>query len=115
MSYDLNFWKYQPGIKLDDLDTYQKLSEGKEVIGLERLPIDRMRDRVRDTFSAWEQMDANSWESAHGVFQLFTTSQLLRVDCYGMAVDDMNKFIDIGVEFGCPVFDPQVNKRFGVS
>jgi hypothetical protein len=40
MSYDLNFWKYLPGTVLDYLETYQKLSDGEEVDGLEELPIE---------------------------------------------------------------------------
>ena len=115
MGYDLNFWKYQPGKVLDHLETYQKLSDGKEVDGLEELPIEKITERVKQVFATWEQLDWQTWQSANGSFQIYVTPQLFRVDCYGMNGDDMNLFIDIGAEFGCPLYDPQVNQRFDGS
>ncbi len=35
-------------------------------------------------------------------------SSNVRVDCYGMAGEEMNKFIDIAPEFHCRLYDPQV-------
>lgn len=34
------------------------------------------------------------------------------IDCYGMDGEDMNKFIDILFEYGCPLYDPQVGERY---
>ena len=115
MSYDLNFWKYRPGVVLDHLETYKRLSDGEEVDGLEELPIERMTERVKQAFATWEQQDWQTWESANGSFQIYATPQFFRIDCYGMDGHDMNKFIDIGAEFGCPLYDPQVNERFDGS
>ena len=41
-----------------------------------------------------------------------TTPQFVRIDCYGMKGEDMNKFIDILDEYGCPLYDSQVGERF---
>ena len=41
-----------------------------------------------------------------------TTSQSVMIDCYGMDGEDMNKFIDILFEYGCPLYDPQVGERY---
>jgi hypothetical protein len=114
MSYDLDFWKYKQGISLEHQSVYESLSNGEHMEGLEELPIERMLARLKEFFSdGWRQEDALSWESDNrGAFQIFTTTQFFRVDCYGMEGEDMNRFIDLGAEFGCPLYDPQVGTRF---
>lgn len=112
MSYDLNFWKYRPGITLDHQRTYEQLCDAREVEGLEPLPIDAMLARVGQAFADWEQLDDRTWEGADGLFQVYTTPQFFRFDCHGMDGEDMNKLIDIGSEFGCPLYDPQVGERY---
>ncbi|PKV11467.1 hypothetical protein [Xanthomonas prunicola] len=114
MSYDLDFWKYKPGISLDHPFVYERLTEGEHVEGLEELPIEMMLSRLEELFSdGWAQSDVLHYESDdRGVFQIFTTAQFFRVDCYGMSGEDMNRFIDLGKEFGCPLYDPQVETRY---
>ena len=113
MSYDLNFWKYKEGIYLDNHAVYERLSDGEIVDGLEELPIDRIIQRVDSEFAiGWEKRDGLNWESKKGAFQIFTTEQFFRIDCYDMEGDDMNIFIDIANEYDCPLYDPQVGKRY---
>jgi hypothetical protein len=113
MSYDLNFWRYTPGVKLNHEQVYQQLCEGVAVDGVERLPTDALLSRVNEVFADWNKLDDVTFDGGNrGSFQLYTTPQLFRVDCYGMNGDDMNRFIDIANDFGCPLFDPQVGKRF---
>jgi hypothetical protein len=113
MSYDLDFWKYKPGIVLGHQQVYERLSDGEYVEGLEDLPIPKLIARIGQVFlKGWTKIDEVTWESNNGTFQLFTTVQFLRVDCYGVSGDDMNKFIDIAAEFGCPLYDPQVGQRY---
>lgn len=113
MSYDLNFWRYSPNIKLDHDQVYLQLSGGVAVDGLEHLPIDALLKRVNDEFADWEKLDDVTFDGGdRGSFQLYTTTQYFRVDCYGMSGDDMNKFIEITNEFGCPLYDPQAGTRF---
>ena len=115
MSYDLNFWKYKEGAETNHQTVYEALSEGQVVEGLEAIPIEDIVQRVGSVFGGqWERLSEVGWESANGAFQLSYSSQFFRVDCNGMSGDDMNKFIDIGNEFGCPLFDPQVGKRYEV-
>ncbi|WP_111412020.1 hypothetical protein [Billgrantia lactosivorans] len=114
MSYDLNFWKYNDGIALEHQVVYERLSDGKHVEGLEELPIGAMLERLKDLFAdGWRQVDETTWENERrGAFQIFTTPQFFRVDCYGMRGEDMNRLIDLGAEFGCPLYDPQAGVRF---
>lgn len=112
MGYDINFWKQKPGCKLSPQDVYERLSNGDEVEGLETLPIESVLARLKEAFSSWEQLDAQTWEGPSGSFQVYTTPQFFRIDCYGLSDEEMNVFIDIGSEFGCPLYDPQTGKRF---
>lgn len=115
MSYDLDFWRYKLGVVLDHQYVYERLSNSEYVEGLESLPIESMLARVKEVFSeGWTKIDDLTWESKLGTgsFQLFSTDQLLRVDCYGVAGEDMNRFIDIAHEFGCALYDPQVMIRY---
>ena len=113
MSYDLDFWKYKPGVALDHQSVYEQLRDGQEVDGLELLPIQDMIARVKTAFAAWQQLDDRTFDGGEkGTFQIFTTPQFFRIDCYDMGGEHMNVFIDIGHEFGCPLYDPQVEKRY---
>ena len=113
MSYDLDFWRYKAGVNLDHQKVYEQLSDGQRVEGLEDLPIHAVVRRVNELFTDWEKLDDVTFDGGErGSFQLFTTPQFFRVDCYGMAGDEMNKFVDVGNEFGCPLYDPQVGQRF---
>lgn len=116
MSYELDFWRQDEDATADPSTVYEQLLEGNSVPGILVLPTDSMRERVRQEFADWLQLDADTWakderETAPG-FQLFTTPYLFRVDCYGLAGADMNRFIDVALEFECPLFDPQTRERF---
>lgn len=113
MSYDLNFWKQRPGVELDPQSIYERLSDGSQVDGLEDLPIGSIVERIAAEFAhGWERLGQQDWDSSRGSFQIFTTPQFFRIDCYGMEGEDMNRFIDIAQEFGCPLFDPQTGVRY---
>ena len=113
MSYDLCFWKYRESVSLDHQRVYERLCDGEEVEGLETLPITQVVARIRSTFAGWQQLDECTFDGGdRGTFQLYTTPQLLRVDCYGMNGDDMNVLIDIARSFGCQLYDPQVGQRY---
>ncbi len=114
MSYDLDFWKYKEGVHLNHQKVYERLSNGEHMDGLETLPIPEILAAVNGAFSVgWEHPDEESWEGGdRGSFQVFTTMQFVRFDCYGMEGEDMNRLIEIANNFGCALYDPQVGKRY---
>jgi hypothetical protein len=112
MSYDLNFWKQRPGLAIDPQSVYERLCEGERVEGLEDLPIEEIVSRIAETFvEGWERIDPSNWEASQGAFQVSTTPQSFRVDCWGLTGEVMNRFIDICLEFGCRLYDPR--REFG--
>jgi hypothetical protein len=83
---------------------------------LEDLPIEAILRRVNRTFSDWEKVNERTFDGGErGGFEIFTTPQFFRVDCRGLSDDAMNTFIDIGSEFGCPLYDPQADQRHEIQ
>lgn len=114
MSMDLNFWRYKKGTAHNHERVYEAACcDGESVEELESLPIGEILKKIADTFSDWTQLDEMSYEKENqGAFTIFTTPQIVRLDCYGVNENNLNKLIDIMLEFGCPLYDPQINERF---
>lgn len=114
MSVDLNFWKYQNGFYLDNAMVYEKACCDKEKTeGLETLPVEDILKETAAAFHEWTSLDAFNYEGKeHGSFQISTTPQTVRFDCYSMGQADMKRFSSILSKFGCPLYDPQQNVRF---
>ena len=43
MSYDIDFWKYKDGVRMNHQKVYERLCKGEQVEGLETLPIPELR------------------------------------------------------------------------
>lgn len=114
MSVDLNFWKYQSGVYLDNAMVYQKACcDNEQVEGLEPLPIDAILKETAAAFHEWTSLDPFNYErKGHGSFQILTTSQTVRFDCYSMEQADMKRFSSMMSKFACPLYDPQQGVRF---
>lgn len=115
MSMDLNFWKYKENATHDDAEVYQTACcDGELMEELEMLPIDEILKKISVAFPDWTvQNNGKDYEKeGHGAFQIFTTSQIVRFDCYGVPEADMNSLMDVLIEFGCPLYDPQISTRF---
>ena len=112
---DLNFWKYKENAIHDHAGIYQTACcDGQLMEELETLPIDEILKKISVVFSDWTiQDDGKDFEKeGHGAFQIFTTSQIVRFDCYGMQENDLNALMDLLIDFGCPLYDPQIMTRF---
>lgn len=114
ISLDLNFWKYKEGVTHNNHKIYElACCNGETVEDLEILPIDIILKEVENTFSNWVALDSNHYENnCGGAFEIFTTSQIVRFDCYCMQDTDMNSLMDILIDFGCPLYDPNIATRF---
>ncbi len=114
MSVDLNFWRYQKGAFLKDEDAYQKACCDHEwVEGLELLPIEDILNETAKVFCQWTSLDPFHYEGKErGSFQISTTPQTVRFDCYSMEKAEMKRFSSVLSQFGCPLYDPQQGARF---
>lgn len=114
MSYDLNFWKYKDGAIHDNQKIYESACcDGEISEALENLPIEDILNKISCAFSDWTSLNNNQYEKeGKGSFEIFSTPQIIRFDCYGMQESDMNSLMDILIEFGCPLYDSQISERF---
>ncbi|MBZ4044275.1 hypothetical protein [Flavobacterium hibisci] len=112
--YELLFWRYLDEIYLNNQEVYEALLEKQEIEGLEILPIQLILNRINSVFSQWEKVDENSWKNnaGKGAFQIITTPQSIKIDCYGTEGKTMNKLVDLMEDFKCPLYDPQVPERY---
>lgn len=112
--YELLFWRYSEGIYLNHHEVYEALIEEQEVEGLEQLPVTVILNRIGSLFSKWEKVDDNSWKNKEGkgAFQVITTPQSIRIDCYGTQGKTMDILVGALEEFKCPLYDPQVPERY---
>jgi hypothetical protein len=113
MSYDLNFWNEPAGFKAAPLDVYRSLSDGVPFDGLSQIDVAGFYKRIIQEFPSTEEDNGFlDWEGEDNSFQVSSSTQHVRIDCYGDPGDWMDVFIDIGKEFGCPLYDPQTDERF---
>lgn len=114
MSVDLNFWKSRNGIYLDNAMVYRKACcDKEEVEGLEALPIDVILKEIAMAFHEWNSLTPFNYEKeGYGSFQISTTPQMVRFDCYSMEQADMKRFSSIMSKFECSLYDPQQGVRF---
>ena len=115
MSMDLNFWKYQNNVYLDPAAVYQNACCNQECVeGLEVLPIEDVLKEIGAAFPEWDVLESFNYEKkeGQGSFQISTTPQTVRFDCYSMEQADMKRFSAVMSKFECPLYDPQLGVRF---
>lgn len=114
MSRHLAFWRYDNGTYLDNQMVYEEsCCEENPVDGLAALPISDILRRVDEVFNDYDKLDGRNYESSKGSFSISATKQSVLFDCgWSMAESELNKIIDIMLEFGCPLYDPQIETRF---
>ena len=67
MSADYGFWKYKSKAAAhDNQRVYALLSNGDTVVGLQELPVEKIRGRIRDVFFTWEWLDEDNCENPAG-------------------------------------------------
>jgi CubicO group peptidase (beta-lactamase class C family) len=113
MSYDINFWKLSRPLDARPQDIYAELCEGNSVEGLAELPIRDILSRVAAAFPDFNPDDdfpAIRLENSH--IEVNHSLQHVRFDIRGELDSSLNKLVDILADFGCPMYDPQLNERY---
>lgn len=113
--YELVFWNYLDEVYLNHHEVYELICEEQVAIdGLDSLPIQVILTRIASVFAKWEKVDDKSWKNTEGVgaFQVRTTPQSIKIDCYGTQGKTMDALVTIMEEFKCALYDPQVPERY---
>jgi len=114
VSYDINFWKQSRALKLSPEQIYQTLCEGGHVDGLRDLPIADIYARLQAKFPTFNPTESFlTIELQECGIEISSSPQHVRFDLRGEKIRAaINELVEIMSEFGCPMYDPQVNKRF---
>lgn len=78
------------------------------------MPIENILNDLKLEFKDWTiQVGSLDFEKPTGkrAFQISFTAQFVRFD-YGMLGEDMNRIVDVMDKYDCPLYDPQVPKRY---
>ena len=124
---DLIFWKYKPGVELDDQTVYEKYRFGKGTLkALEALPLEEIIQKIKEKVSGWQQNtdeeedreswrfdcleQAEYWTDTH--FWIFEYGretnvqrehQILRFSCHNMSEEQINIILECMESFQCPL------------
>ena len=124
---DLAFWRYKPGVTLNDQTVYEKYRFGKGSLkALEALPLEEILQKIRTEFSGWHQNadigqpgrswcfdylgQTECWSDPH--FWLFeygretdtqTEHQILKFSCHNMSEAQINNILALMEGFHCPL------------
>lgn len=112
MSRDLSFWRTKKKLYIENKDIYKSLSEGKFLTYVNEIPVSQIIADFNKAFIKWINNDNKYYEKDNEAFELMTTEQFVRVDCYEMTADNMNKIIDIMIKYDCPLYDAAIDVRF---
>jgi hypothetical protein len=118
MSYDLVFWQQDESVVEEPGAIYTMLLEGGRVRGVADLPIEAMLAAISDRFAgaSREQNGPGEWivweSPSGGGFQVEWSPWHVIASCRSATDSDMNALIDIAVDHGSRLYDPQTNERF---
>jgi hypothetical protein len=121
VSYDLVFWKQDDAEKRSPRELYELFLERQPVDGIPNLQVDAVVARFMETFpSAVREPNGDSewldWTSDDGRsgFQVEWTPQCIWFSLRPLDGDRANLVVDVANEFGCALYDPQTDERFGL-
>jgi hypothetical protein len=114
MSYDINFWKQERPLDLSAQQIYERLSDGESVDGLAVLPVDQILQQLQEAFPKFDPQEKFPLVSLEdGSIEFIWSDQYFRFDLRGdVGAVHENRLVQIMADHGCPMYDPQINKRY---
>jgi len=120
VSYDLVFWRQDAAEDRPPQMLYEAFLERQRVEGIAELPVDAFLERLMQAFPSLvrepngdgEWLDWTSPDGRSG-FQVEWTSQCGWATLRPLDEDCANRIIDVANDFGCALYDPQTDERFG--
>ncbi len=112
--YELLFWNYKEGFYLNHHLVYEAICDAQLVEGLEEIQAQVILNRIENQFATWDKVDESSYKNlaGNGAFHIRSTSQAIKIDCYGTEGKTMDKLVAILEEFNCILYDPQIPARY---
>jgi len=102
---------------------YRSLIDGRAVEGLATLPIESiLSDVVAALPGSVRESNPAGWETIDWVdeddqwsMQISWSDLHVLADCRQVPYEVANRIIGVLADFGCPLYDPQVDKRFDAA
>jgi len=111
MTYDLAMWSAQAGLSLGPPQIYEQLCDGKDVDGLDDLPLDRVMASAKERFPGIEQdIYELNWEADDESLQVTWSPQHVHFECHGPSEDTLARLVQLAAEFECVLYDPQAGE-----
>ena len=117
MSYDIYFWREQPGAEIDVEQLLSELEDTVQFPGIVGIPLDTMRQAFKKEFpEVTGGAGSLDWEGDGSYFQVgFTflderTASLISISCgYELlkSQQDMNRLEKVAESLGCRIYDLQ--------
>jgi hypothetical protein len=121
VSYDLVFWKQDKSEERLPRAIYESFLESQRVTGIPNLPIEALMARLLETFpsAVRESHDGDEWlvwisADRPSSFQIVSRPQCVWASLRPFDGDRANRVIEVANEFGCALYDPQTEQRFGL-
>jgi hypothetical protein len=112
MSCDINFWKLERPLILSAQEIYTRLCDGEEVEGLAILPVEDILAKLKEAFPDFDPSENYPLvQTSEGTIEFSWSNKRFRFDLRGIC-SDCQKLVDIMTDFGCPMYDPQEDKRY---
>ncbi len=121
VSYDLVFWKQDESEERSPRGIFESFSEDQRVSGVPPLPVEALMARLLDTFpyAVRESHGGMEWlhwvsEDSRSSFEVVSGPQCVWVSLRPLDETKANRIIEVANEFGCALYDPQIDQRFGL-
>ena len=119
VGYQLVFWREEVDFDVPPLTVCESLMNERMVDGLVTLPIASIISGLLDALpgAVRESGGGSEWiywlsEDQRSSVQIDWTDVHVFADCRYLEHDVANRIIELLARFGCPLYDPQVDKRF---
>ncbi|MDP6636664.1 MAG: hypothetical protein QGG42_17330 [Phycisphaerae bacterium] len=119
MSYDLAFWNESPPQRAAASGVYGRLIEDEDVPGVIAISVSDIVREFQKEFPEIEVCNTQlNWEGSGSYFQVSWAPDPVNavfVNCGWdllKSPETMNRIIDVGHRLGCPLYDPQEDRRY---
>lgn len=113
MSYDIIFWKLEQPLSVPPVEIYRKLCQGQKVDGLSALPVNAICMRIKNLFAGFDPREKFPLiRTSTCSIEASWSSQHFRFDLRGDWGSVPQEIVQIMAEFECPMYDPQIDKRY---
>jgi hypothetical protein len=113
MSYDITFWKLAKRTEQTPEEIYASLSAGKIPSCVAKLPVKKIVQELQKAFPDFDPKESYPMvETPAGSIEFSYSTAHFRFDFRPLHEASFNRIVSIMAKFGCPQYDPGLDKRY---